>query len=78
MSTTQSQFTVEGRKVTVSEDGVQAFMRLWPCSGLAGTELWFEFASNGDLVDIGPGDTESQDGPALLALSHDAQSHLRS
>jgi hypothetical protein len=68
----ENTFTVVGRKVIVSEDGVRAFMRQWPCSGLAGTELWFEFDRDGNLVDAGP-DTESQDGPALVALSQDAQ-----
>lgn len=67
-----------GNRVCVSADEVKDFMHSWPCSNLNGTRLWFEFASNGDLVDLGPGDTEKQDGPALVALSHDAQSYLDS
>lgn len=67
--------------VSVDKDDVVAFMRSWPCSGLdADASYRFVFsASNGDLVDLtvtrGDGHvdtTESEDGPALLALSEDA------
>ena len=66
-----------GSRVYVSADEVRDFMSCWPCSNLKGTRLWFEF-SGSDLVDLGPGNTESQDGPALLALIQDAQAYLES
>ena len=65
-----------GNRVCVSADEVRDFMSRWPSSNLNGTRLWFEFDHSGDLVDIGPGDTESQDGSALVALSDDAKAYL--
>ena len=65
-------------RVYCSESDVKRFMDRWPCSGLAGTRLWFEFdPRRGDLVDLGPGDTSDQDGPGLLALSQDAHDYLK-
>lgn len=68
----------KGNRVCVSADEVKDFMQSFPCSNLNGTRLWFEFDTNGDLVDMGPGNTEKQDGAGLLALSQDAQAYLDS
>ena len=64
-----------GSRVCVSRDDVAAFNSQWPCSGIPERPIWFEFDSNG-LVDLGPGDTSEFDGPALLALSEDAQAYM--
>lgn len=53
-------------------------MSTFPCSNLEGTRLWFEFDTNGDLIDLGPGSTESQDGHGLLCLSGDAREYFLS
>lgn len=58
--------------VNVSADEVRAFKASWPCSGLPSRAIGFQFDKrNGDLVDVW-GTREEHDGPALLALSHDA------
>ena len=56
------------------------FKRQWPCSGIPELDsITFEFDSRGDLVDIiamqdgKPVDSAEFDGPALLALSENAQ-----
>ena len=60
-------------RVTMSADDVARFKSQWPASGLPTRAIWFEFQrSNGDLVDMSPG-SERFDGPALAALSQDAQ-----
>jgi len=60
-------------RVTMTAQDVAAFKRRWPASGLPDRAIWFEFErKNGDLVDISPG-SERYDGPALAALSQDAQ-----
>lgn len=60
-----------GFSVVVTEGGVCSFKASWPCSRLPERPIRFEFASNGDLVDIvGTG----YDGEDMLALSQDAQS----
>jgi hypothetical protein len=64
---------VHGNRVTFSKKYVEDFKRRWPASGLPSKSLWFEMDHEGNLVDIGPGDTEKFDGPALLALSEDAK-----
>ncbi len=59
--------------VRVSAREVEAFKRTWPCSGLPDCSITFQFdGRNQDLVDIWP-DSSGFDGPALLALSQDAQ-----
>ena len=59
-----------GLSVVVTVWGVAAFNATWPCSRLKERATRFEFAGNGDLVDI----VGSQpDGEELLALSQDAQ-----
>ena len=66
-------------RVAVSEEDIHAFASRWPCSGLDGlTGVTFAFAANGDLVDVWyrNGNGERWDGPALVALSHDAQAYL--
>ena len=61
--------------VTVTAVEVRKFKATWPCSGLPGTRIWFQFDKrNGDLVDIGPYHYAHRiDGPAAAALSQDAQ-----
>lgn len=60
--------------VQCSAGDVQKFMSRWPCSGLQGKAVTFEFDKrNGDLVDCSA--SESQDGSALLALSDDAKAY---
>lgn len=59
-----------GFSVVATADGVGMFNNSWPCSRLPERAVRFEYASNGDLVDIWP---EMPDGEELLALSHDAQ-----
>lgn len=67
---------VLGRQtVLVSADDVAVFNSRWPCSPIPEKRLVFNFASNGDLVDIYP-DSSKFDGDALLALSQDAQKLL--
>jgi len=61
---------------------IDAFKRKWPCHGFPDNlnNVLFEFADNGDLVNVDAKDdngkmldTSDFDGPALLALSQDAQ-----
>jgi len=69
-----------GGSVYVSERDVSEFTRSWPASGLRGlTGVTFTFDRNGDLVDIeyANGDSDRWDGPALVALSHDAQKYMK-
>ena len=60
----------DGFSVVVTQWGVEAFNASWPCSRLKERPVRFEFAGNGDLVDIVGRQT---DGEELLALSEDAQ-----
>ena len=68
-------------RVKVSAHEVAQFKSQWPCSGLPDdTSFTFEFDTNGDLVDLYARringfsyDTHECDGPALVALSQDAQ-----
>jgi hypothetical protein len=65
-------FSGNKNKVIVSRDEVREFMASYPCSGLdSDRAYWFEFESNGDLVDTDV--PEHSDGPGALALSKDAQ-----
>ncbi len=70
--------------VSVSRIEVENFKRHWPCSNLPDRAVTFQFDKrNGDLVDIWPYRYAAQfDGPAAVALSHDAQEcgqkHLKS
>lgn len=65
------------RKVRVSAAGVAAFNRQWPCSSLrASRAYWFEFASNGDLIDTDC--PEHDDGPAAVAMADDCKAWLES
>lgn len=64
--------------VSLNADEIHEFRRQWPASGLhALKRVYFEYQlSNGDLVDIrcnGRPSCEKFDGPALAALSQDAQ-----
>lgn len=67
---------------TLRYDALDKFKRSWPCHGLPDElhSISFEFAGNGALIDIEafddtgkPLDSAEFDGPALLALSQDAQ-----
>lgn len=59
--------------VNLTARDVADFNRRWPCSDIPERRCWFEFANrNGDLVDMSP-HLMDFDGPALLALSQDAQ-----
>jgi hypothetical protein len=73
--------TTKGRKVFVSASEVRSFKRSFPVSGLPDRAVWFEFSSNGDLVDM-PSWTSSDKyrdaGYALQVLSQDAQKFLNS
>lgn len=64
--------------VSVGAREIADFADRWPCSGLRSLRsVWFQFdRRNGDLVDLkatGP----YEDGPAMLALSQDAQAYAR-
>ncbi len=59
-------------KVRVSRVGVAVFNASWPGSDLrASRSYWFQFASNGDLIDSDV--PQQDDGEAAAALSRDAQ-----
>ena len=61
--------------VQVSRAGVESFNRGWPCSTLrASRSYWFQFESNGDLVDTDC--PESDDGPAASAMAADCYAFL--
>ena len=63
-------------RVNVSRADVEKFNRSWPCSNLPARPFWFEYWANGDLVDYGPSSLYGKyDGPALLALTGDAQAY---
>lgn len=64
----------DGSRVTVTRKEVEAFKDSWPCSGLPDKAITFEFDKKGNLVGIQP-DSSEFDGPALLALSQDAQTY---
>lgn len=71
-------------RVTLNAQQIQRFKNTWPCNGIPELDqITFEFASNGDLVDIEAYrdgeyvDTEHFDGSAMVALSHDVQNGTR-
>jgi hypothetical protein len=75
------------RTVLATAEDIRTLADNWPCSGMRFEDsrcVSFEFATNGDLVDIQWYDergldipeAEGIDGRALLALSQDAQIHL--
>lgn len=61
--------SASGATIVLAEDYMEAFMSRWPASGLEPEAIEFSFDTMGNLIDM---DSE-QDGPAMLALSHDAQ-----
>lgn len=62
-------------KVRVSREGVASFNRAWPCSTLRDSRAyWFEFDSDGDLVDTDC--PEHDDGPAASAMADDCREFL--
>lgn len=59
------------RKVRFAKEEIAAFNLSWPCSKLRSTRAyWFEFATNGDLVDTDV--PQQDDGDEALALSYEA------
>lgn len=67
---------IQGRKVFVLRHEVASFNRGWPCSTLRSTRAyWFEFESNGDLVDTDC--PEHDDGPAASAMADDCKAYLQ-
>ncbi len=69
-------------QVTMTSGKISEFCRQWPCHGFPDSldSITFEFAGNGDLVDIMALDDEGKsvdsaafDGPALAALAADAK-----
>lgn len=66
---------VGNRKVRVSPAGVALFNAQWPCSELRSTRAyWFEFDSDGDLVDCDV--PEHDDGAAASAMADDCKAWL--
>ncbi len=65
---------IQDRKVIVSREAVAAFNRGWPCSSLRDRSYWFEFGTNGDLVDTDC--PEHDDGPAASAMADDCRAYL--
>lgn len=67
-------------RIFVNESQVSAFRQSWPCSGLPDdSSITFEFATNGNLLDVEFGNGEEvwkYDSSALVALSQDAQNRL--
>ncbi len=70
------------KRITINRTDLDAFCAQWPCHGIPTTlaSITFWFADNGDLVDILAKsrngrrvDSATFDGPALVALSQDAQ-----
>lgn len=66
--------------VTIHYQAIESWKRGWPCNHIPELDsITFEYASNGDLVDITAlvdgeyVDSSEFDGPALLALSQDCQ-----
>lgn len=69
-------------QVTMTAGVISEFCRQWPCHGFPDTlnSITFDFAGNGDLVDIIALDDEGNvvdsatfDGPALAAFAGDAK-----
>lgn len=67
-------FSGNPRKVIVCRAEVNAFRAKWPCCSLRDRSYWFEFATNGDLVDTDV--PEQDDGPEAVALAQDAKEFL--
>lgn len=63
--------TIRPNKVRFTREEVDVFRKSWPGCNLESRSYWFEFASNGDLIDTDV--PEHSDGTAALALSQDAQ-----
>lgn len=61
-------------KVIFSRLEIQAFKSVMPCSNLRDRSYWFEFDSNGDLVDTDV--PQQDDGYEATALSRDAQAWM--
>lgn len=68
-------FSGNNRKVIVPREDVASFNRQWPCSTLRDSRhYWFEFDSDGDLIDTDV--PEHDDGPAAAAMADDAREYL--
>jgi len=60
--------------VQISAREVEEFKAQWPCSGLPSRSITFQFASNGDLIDLWPANL---DGSAVVALADDAKAFAK-
>lgn len=58
-------------RVVITALDILKFKESWPGSGLISTDRWVEFGTNGDLVDHNF--LEREDGPAVLALTAEAE-----
>jgi hypothetical protein len=68
-------FSGNARKVIVSRNEVSLFNASWPCSKLRATRAyWFEFDSQGDLIDTDC--PAHDDGPAASAMADDCRAWL--
>jgi hypothetical protein len=66
---------IRPNKVRVSKVDVALFNAVWPCSSLRSTRsYWFEFASNGDLIDMDL--PEQDDSDAASAMADDCKAFL--
>lgn len=63
-----------GSKIIVDRMEVSLFNRMWPGSTLRDRSYWFEFDTNGDLVDTDV--PEQDDGPAASAMAEDCKAYL--
>lgn len=66
---------IVGSKVIVSRWEVSRFNSRWPCSELDDNRsYWFDFDSNGDLVDVDV--PEHSDGSAASAMADDCRDFI--
>ena len=66
----------KSRKVIFSRSDVAEFRAGWPCCKLQDRSYWFEFDSDGDLIDCDV--PEQDDGPEAAAMACDAWEYLLS
>lgn len=65
-----------GRKVIFDRAEIDAFRASWPCCNLRSRSYWFEFDSDGNLIDCDV--PQQDDGPEATALAADALEYLLS
>jgi len=59
-------FSGNQNKVIVPKDEVNQFRAVFPCSGLRDRSYWFEFDSQGGLVDTDVPEQDDGEGAAVL------------